>query len=178
MGALSPRRMSDGLGREDEVELDIQIRPGKSDIGGARGVVDGLELGDEAFLHTEDGVGLDVGIVRVEDMGGQPVVILGADDVVQMRRAERMPAEVAEQVAHRPVGRNRIMSGPHGAEPVGAVRARHEDAAQIEIGLYALLLDIVESLVIGLPDVDLRSFAMPPDFAAGIRRTLPLRSLP
>tara|TARA_R110002020_G_scaffold77450_15_gene195528 strand:+ start:2526 stop:2861 length:336 start_codon:yes stop_codon:yes gene_type:complete len=45
----------------------------------------------------------------------------------------------------------------HGAEPVSAVFARAEHAAQVEIGLNALLLDVVETIVIGLPDVDDRA---------------------
>jgi hypothetical protein len=57
-------------------------------------VLDPFELGQQAFLHAEHRVGIDVGIVGIEDVGDQGLVALGFDDVVQMRRPIGMAAQL------------------------------------------------------------------------------------
>ena len=47
------------------------------------------------------------------------------------------------------------MLRPYCLEPVFPVLTGPKDAAQVEVRLNALLLDIIKALVIGLPDINL-----------------------
>ena len=80
----------------------------------------------------------------------------GFDDVVEMRGSEGVAAEGFQELADGAVVGDRVEFRLHALEPVAAIRPGAEHAAQVEIGLDALLLDVVEAFVIGLPDVDLR----------------------
>ena len=76
------------------------------------------------------------------------------EDVVQVCGAVRMATEFLQHLPHRTIVRNGIEFRLHAFEVVGSVRACPENAPQIEIRLQTLLLDIVEALVVRLPDID------------------------
>lgn len=97
----------------------------------------------------------DIGIVGVVDMRRQSLEPLGGQDVVQMRGAMGMAAQLGKQLTNRTVIGNGIVFWPHSPEPVAAVGPRPEPPPQVEVGLKALLLNVIEPLVIGLPDIQL-----------------------
>jgi hypothetical protein len=66
-----------------------------------------------------------------------------------------MAAELAQQLPDRSVVGDRVVFRLHAPEVVASVRSGAEHAAQVEVRLNALLLNVVEALVIGLPDIDL-----------------------
>ena len=86
---------------------------------------------------------------------GEGPVAGGSHDEVDVRRAVRVPSGGVQQRADRPVGGDRVIARHHRAEPEGAICVRGEQAAAVGPGLPAGLLDIVEALVTGLPDVEL-----------------------
>ena len=69
------------------------------------------------------------------------------------------PVEVAagggQQAADRAVGRDRVGAGGHRPEPEATLVVAGEQAPAIARRLPARLLDVVEAVVVGLPDVDL-----------------------
>src|SRR3984893_6554193 len=124
---------------------------------GARGplrVVRGGELGDQALLHREDGVGFYVGAAGHEDVRGQRAVPGGGHLEVDVRRAVRVARGRRQQRANRAVGRNRVVGRPDGAEPVGAILAGGEQATTVARRLHVRLLHVVKALVVRLPDVE------------------------
>ena len=123
--------------------------------GDGLGLVYPVEFCHEALFDAEDGVGMDVFIVRVEDVGGEWGKAAGGDDVVQMRRAVGVAPQGLEHLPDRAIGRDGVILGLDATKPVGAVATGAEDAAQVKFGLDALLLDIIKAFVVGLPDVDL-----------------------
>ena len=77
------------------------------------------------------------------------------DNKMQMGRAEWMAPHLGEHFAHGSIIGDGIEFGPHGVEPVAAFIIRSKDATQIEIGLMPLLLNVIEPIVICLPNIDL-----------------------
>jgi len=73
---------------------------------------------------------------------------------MQMCRAIGMPAEAFQQLPDRSVIGNGIVEWLCTAKPIAAIGTGREDTPQVEVGLDALLLHIVEAVVIGLPDID------------------------
>ena len=142
-------------GCEDEVVFDEVEGGGHAGGGDGLGLVYPVEFCHEALFDAEDGVGMDVFIVGVEDVGGERCKAVSSDDVVQMRRAVRMAPQGLQHLPHRAIGRYGVILGLDAAKPVGAVAAGAEDAAQVKFGLDALLLNVVKAFVVGLPDVDL-----------------------
>ena len=142
-------------GCEDEVVFDEVEGGGHAGGGDGLGLVYPVEFCHEALFDAEDGVGMDVFIVRVEDVGGERGKTCGGDDVVQMRRAVGVAPQGLQHLPHRTIGRDGVILGLDAAKPVGAVATGAEDAAQVKFGLDALLLDIIKAFVVGLPDVDL-----------------------
>ena len=122
--------------------------------GDGLGLVYPVEFCHEALFDAEDGVGMDVFIVGVKDVGGEWGKAAGGDDVVQVRRAVRMAPQGLEHLPDRAIGGDGVIPGFDAAKAVGAISASAEDAAQVKFGLDALLLDVVKAFVVGLPDVD------------------------
>ncbi|MCY1296480.1 hypothetical protein D9M70_458670 [compost metagenome] len=89
-------------------------------------------------------------------MGDDRVVSFGADDEMDMRRAIRVSAERTQKLPNRAVIRDRIEPGLRGSVPVFAGLICREDAAKVPVRLNALLLDVIETVVVGLPNVDQR----------------------
>ena len=141
-------------GCEDEVVLDQVEGGGHAGGGDGLGLVYPVEFCHEALFDAEDGVGMDVFIVGVKDVGGEWGKAAGGDDVVQVRRAVRMAPQGLQHLPHRAIGRYGVIPGLDAAKAVGAISASAEDAAQVKFGLDALLLDVVKAFVVGLPDVD------------------------
>src|SRR5580692_9690506 len=125
------------LARQHEIEFNVVERRGQFDLGGGLGVVDLSKLGEQALLHAEHRVGIDKGIIRIEDMGSQGVESVGLDDVMQMRWTIGMASQRTEQLADRSVIGDGIVSWLDAAEPIAPIRSSAEDAAQVEVGLDA-----------------------------------------
>src|SRR3954467_8378097 len=73
---------------------------------------------------------------------------------MDVRGAVRMAVDRLQHPADRAIIGDWIETGLDRPEPVAAVRLRGEDAAQVVIGLDALLLHVIEAVVVGLPDID------------------------
>src|SRR6478736_8476285 len=71
-----------------------------------------------------------------------------------MRRAIGVSSHLAEQLSDRPIMGDWVVPWLHSAEPVAPVWPRAKQATQVEIRLDAFLLNIIEALVIGLPDIE------------------------
>src|ERR1700747_633483 len=71
-----------------------------------------------------------------------------------MRRTIGMSSQLGEQLSDWPIMRDRIVFWLDRTEPVSSVWSRAKQAAQVEIRLDALLLNVIESLVIGLPHIE------------------------
>ena len=71
-------------------------------------------------------------------------------------RAHRAAAGRREHVAHRAVGRDRVGLGLHGPEPVAAVVVRVQVPAAARL-VEVFVLDVVEAVLVGLPDVEQRA---------------------
>ena len=80
------------------------------------------EIDDEAVLHPEHGVGVQVRVVGDGDVRDERAVPGRLDPEVQVRRAHSAPAGGGEQVADRAVVGDRVGRRAHRPEPVGAVR--------------------------------------------------------
>ena len=75
-----------------------------------------------------------------------------------MRGSVWVPTEIFKQFADGTVCRDGIVPRPDSLEPIGAVSSGAENPTKIEIRLNALLLDIIETFVIGLPNIDFGAF--------------------
>src|SRR5271169_1497423 len=139
---------------QDDVEIREAERSGEAVPGRLFGVVDGRELLDQALLHREYRVRFDVRAARHENVRGQRAMPGRYHDEMDMRRAVRVPSGRVQQRADRAVGRYRIVAGHDRAEPEGPGRICGEQAAPVGPGLHVRLLDVVEALVVGLPDVE------------------------
>ena len=73
--------------------LDVVERPVEPRLGDCRRIGDMSELGQQAFLHAEHRIRMDIGIVGVEDMRDERLVARCLEDVVQVRRAIGMAAQ-------------------------------------------------------------------------------------
>ena len=69
-------------GCEDEVVFDQVEGCGHVGVGDGLGLVYPVEFRHQALLDAKDGVGMDVFIVGVEDVGGERGKASGGDDVV------------------------------------------------------------------------------------------------
>ena len=118
-----------------------------------RGSVVAHRVDDQLLLDREGGVGVEVGVAGDEDVRGDRPVALGLDPVVDVRRAHRVAAHGAQQLAARAVGGHRVAGRDDAAEPVGAVVVGGEQAAQVA-QLLLRVLAVVVAGVVGLPDVD------------------------
>ena len=68
---------------------------------------------------------------------------------MQMGRAVGVTSQLSQQLADRTVIGDRIIFRFHRAEPVTPVRPGAKHAAQVEIRLNALLLNVIKPFVIG-----------------------------
>ena len=116
-------------GCEDEVVFDQVEGGGHAGGGDGLGLVYPVEFCHEALLDAEDGVGVDVFIIRVEDVGGEWGKAGGGDDVVQVRRAVGMAPQGLEHLPDRAIGGDGVILGFDAAKPVGAIGTGAEDAA-------------------------------------------------
>src|SRR5260370_26670495 len=71
-----------------------------------------------------------------------------------MRRAIGVSSQLTEQLSDRPIMRNRIVFWLDRAEPIVSVWPCAKQATQVEVRLDSLLLNVIEALVIGLPDIE------------------------
>ncbi len=71
-----------------------------------------------------------------------------------MRRAIGVSSQLTEQLSDRPIMRNRIVFWLDRAKPIVSVWPCAKQATQVEVRLDALLLNVIEALVIGLPDIE------------------------
>src|SRR5215470_3468674 len=110
------------------------------------------ELSDQRVLHPEDGVTVEVRIVRVKDVRGDRSVPGCGNDGMDMGGPPMMPPCAGQEAADRAVGRDRVADRTHGAELVGAVGPGHEHAAEIE-GRLLRVLGVIEPVASALPDV-------------------------
>lgn len=72
--------------------LDLPERTMEAHVFGAGGIFGELEFGKQALLDPEDRIGMDIGVVRIEDMGRQRLETMRLDDVTQMDRGWRPSA--------------------------------------------------------------------------------------
>src|SRR5215218_5190191 len=143
-----------GGGLEDHVELRV-AEGGLDPVGGRLvGVVDGGEVPDQGLLDREHGVGVQVRAAGHEHVGGDREVAVGGDDEVDVGRPVGMAAGGRQEPAHRAVGGDRVGARGDRAEPEAAVAVAGEKAPAVPLRLGAGLLDVVEAVVVGLPDVD------------------------
>src|SRR5262245_16275580 len=73
---------------------------------------------------------------------------------MDMGRPVGMAARGLQKPSHGPIPRYRVKARDDGAEPEAAVLVGCKQAAQVAFGLLVQLLDVVEAVCIGLPDVD------------------------
>src|SRR4029077_9385891 len=70
-----------------------------------------------------------------------------------MGRPVGMTARRLQEPSHRPVPRYRVIARDEGTEPEAAALVGCEEASQIPFGMQVGLLDVVEAVRVGLPDV-------------------------
>ena len=112
------------------------------------------EVPQQRGLDREHRVRVEVGALRVEDMGRDFFVARSADDHVEMRRPPRVASGRLEHVTDRAVVGDRVRHGTHPEEGVGPVVARAEAPAQMILRRIRVL-DRVEEVGVVLPDVEL-----------------------
>src|SRR6266511_5654780 len=112
-----------------------------------------LELCDQGLLDPEDGVGAQVGVAGDEHVGDQPLEAGGLDHEVDVRRPHDAAAGGGEQLAHRAVDRDRVGGRPDRPEAEAPVPVREQVPAAARV-LEVGVLDVVEALVVGLPDLE------------------------
>ena len=76
---------------------------------------------------------------------------------MDVRRAPGMPTGRTQHPADRPVGRDRVVDRPHGANEIQALRVGVEFAAHVQ-SAQALVLRIVKTIRLRLPDIEQRAF--------------------
>jgi hypothetical protein len=111
------------------------------------------EMARDAELH----VGVDELVVRDVELRDQCLEAVLAGEEMQMRRPHVVPPLRAQEIAGRPVDRDRIARGLHAAKADVALRIGEELAAQVHVGLDRILV-LVEAFRRGVPDVDLRAY--------------------
>ena len=74
---------------------------------------------------------------------------------MDVRGSVGMPSEPLEELSHRTIVGDRVEARLYRPEPIAPITVGREDASQVVVGLNALLLDVVESLIVGLPDIQL-----------------------
>lgn len=93
----------------------------------------------------------------MDDLRDQMIIPGLLEHEVHMTRPVRMPLQQLEQLANRPIMRDRIRHWNDGLEPKDTLLvALHHTASVWSIAI--LVLYIVLSIAIGLPDIDLDSF--------------------
>ena len=105
------------------------------------------------LLYAENGIRVEVGICFLEDVSCERFVSRRRDHEVHMRRTHRATVRGVKQLAYRSILGNRIGRGFDGPEEVFSFRVGVEVTTTINV-LVLLLLHIVETMLIGLPDFD------------------------
>ena len=117
------------------------------------GIVVADERHDQAVLHAEYRVRIEIFIAGDEHVRGHRLEAFRADDEVDVGGTHRVATEGGQHLSHRSVGRDRIGRRLHRAEEEAAVGAGGEQAAKVHLRL-AGVLGIVETVGRSLPDVE------------------------
>ena len=114
----------------------------------------GREVRHERVLHPEDAVAVEELVAADEDVRDQGPESVGLDHEVQVRGPHRGPARRGQQQADRAVVRYRVRRGGDTPETVAPARVGEQVAAGGDPAI--VVLDVVEALPVGLPDLDQR----------------------
>jgi hypothetical protein len=113
-----------------------------------------VKLGDQRLSHAKYSIFIQIGTVVWKDVGDDGLEPGSADNEMDMRRAIGMSAVLRQEFRNRAVIRYQVEAWFCRAVPVASIGLGGKDPAKVLVGLYVLLLDIVESILVGLPHVD------------------------
>ena len=111
---------------------------------------------DERRLDPEYRIASQISVPVKEEMRDKGAISWRADHEVNMCRPERVAPHCREQLSGRTIVRNRIAHWHDGSESEGASGVAAKAAPQMTAWLI-LVLNIVELIGRGLPDLDKRS---------------------
>src|SRR5215831_13072181 len=116
-----------GDAREYKVPFQEIERIADLEIGGLAGVIALRKRGDERFLYSEDGVGLEIGIPLDKEMCRHALVAGSSNDEMNVGGAHLRATHRGQNFADGTVGWNRVRRGFDRSEPESAVFAGPED---------------------------------------------------
>src|SRR5437660_6882041 len=127
------------LPRERKIKSDFP--EWRCHAGGARTlrVVNAGGRHNEAFFHTKDGIGIEVGVAGDEQVGDDGTEAWCSDDEVNVRRPIGMASRHFQHLADRSVVGNWIRRRLDRRAPIAAVDSCGEHSAQIERRLLWIL---------------------------------------
>lgn len=112
-----------------------------------------FKVRDKLAFYSENGIRVEIWIAIFEDVSSELFMSRCLDHKVNMRRAHRATVRCVKQLSYRSVLWDRIGCRPDGPEKILSFLVGVEVTATIDLrGL--LLLHIVETILIGLPDFD------------------------
>lgn len=111
------------------------------------------EVFDQGFLDGEHGVGFDVLAAADDDVGGQFPGPGGGDEEVDVCGPVGVAVGGGQEYADGAVGGGGVVHRDHGPEVEPALVVLAEQRPAVADALDSGLLDVIEALGVGLPDV-------------------------